>query len=39
MEKAGHIKKLEKIRKTYGIKTDDFLKLRRRATEFLNLCG
>jgi len=37
MEKAGHIKKLEKIRKTYGIKTDDFLKLRRRATEFFRI--
>ncbi len=37
MEKASHIKKLEKIRKTYGIKTNDFLKLRRRATEFFRI--
>jgi len=31
------IKKLEKIRKTHGIKTDDFLKLRHRATEFFRI--
>ncbi|MDI6688723.1 MAG: hypothetical protein QME06_10945, partial [Desulfobacterales bacterium] len=37
MEQAGHIKKLEEIRKTHGIKTDDFLKLRRRATEFFRI--
>lgn len=37
MEKTGHIKKLEEIRKIHGIKTDDFLKLRRRATEFFRI--
>lgn len=37
MEKSRHIKKLEEIRKTHGIKTDDFLKLRRRATEFFRI--
>ena len=37
MEKTEHIKKLEEIRKTHGIKTDDFLKLRRRATEFFRI--
>jgi len=37
IEKAEHIKKLEEIRKTHRIKTDDFLKLRRRATEFFRI--
>ena len=37
MEKTAHIKKLEKISRTHGVKTDDFLKLRRRATEFFRI--
>jgi len=37
MEQDSHIKKLEEIRKTHGIETDDFLKLRRRATEFFRI--
>ena len=37
MEEVRHIEKLEQIRKTHAIDTDDFLKLRRRATEFFRI--
>ncbi len=37
LEKTNHEKELEEIRKKYGIDPDDFLKLRRRATEFFRI--